>query len=82
MRKVACVFLAAFVQIFLLSLQPQNIIAHDYIAVTLTSVGISCTWIMSVGGVSQNRACKIAYTVGGTLGALLSMPFHDWIKTK
>lgn len=74
------VAVAAFVQVFLLCVQTKNIQHDDVLLAGLTSLGISCTWFVSVLGVVHNWPCRVGFMVGGALGAMASIPFYQWIR--
>jgi hypothetical protein len=78
MRKPWVVGLAAFVQIFLLSVQTKNLQHDAILAVGITSVGISTTWFVTVNGVVHSWACRFGHVVGAALGATAAIPFYGW----
>jgi hypothetical protein len=67
-------FLIAFVQIGLISSQIFYIAKHNYMLAFFTSIGISSCWLFNVNkAIKGNRLCKIAYTVGASLGTVVSI---------
>lgn len=66
-------------QVFLLSLQTMNLVDKNIPLIGITSIGIGITWTINVKGASGDKKSIIAYLVGGSIGAMSSVPFHTML---
>jgi hypothetical protein len=67
-------------QVFLLTLQTINIVDRNIPLIGITSAGIACAWLINVGGARAGWKTRVAFVVGGSLGAMMSIPFHTFIQ--
>lgn len=70
-------FLSAFVTVFLLSYQQQNVIGRHYVTAFITSFGIGSAQIFLWRLVPDANASQIAATLaGGPVGVVAAMYLH------
>jgi len=73
--------LSAFLMVFFLGVQMKNLQHNEILLAGLTSVGISSLWLINVNGAMRNGACKAAYVVGASLGAMSAIPFYGLLSS-
>lgn len=67
-------FFVAFLQIGCISAQVIHISRGNYIGALITTVLISCCWILNTNAVIRKGfSAKLQYVVGAALGTLTSM---------
>ena len=79
MTEIA-LFSAAFLTVFLLGIQQQNVIGRHYAAAVITSIGIGSSQIALWKLVPSADASEIVATLaGGPAGIVAAMYFHPLI---
>lgn len=79
----AALFLSAFLTVFLLGIQQQNVHGRHYIAAAITSLGIGAAQIFLWRLVPDANATEIAATLaGGPAGIVSAMAAHPYIKRR
>ena len=72
--------LSAYLMVFFLGVQTKNLQHNEIFQTGLVSLCISSLWIVNVNGAMRNRACKVAYVIGASLGAMSAIPFYIWLN--
>jgi glycopeptide antibiotics resistance protein len=73
-------FFSAFVTVFLLVFQQQNIIHKKYVLSAITSAFITIFQFVVIKGVAAGGVQDMGFMIiGGMLGVLSSMKSHEWM---
>jgi len=76
-------FTSAFLTVFLLGFQQQNVIGRHYVAAAVTSLGIGTAQIILWKTIPEADATQIAATLaGGPCGILAAMHTHPRIMQR
>ena len=79
-KPLATQFFASMCQIFLITLNTTFIIDKNIVAIGIVALGISGMWMINVSGALSGWRSRVAIMVGGSIGAMLSIPFSNLIK--
>ena len=80
LKNPFAVGLSAYLCVFCIGVQTKNLQHNEILMTGLVSVCISTLWLINVNGAVRNIACKAAYIIGASLGAMSAIPFYSWLS--
>lgn len=75
-KRIIFVLFASFFQILLIGIQTKTMQHNQVILTGFVACGIGIFATISVRGIMDSLETRIAFVIGGTIGAMVSIPLY------